>query len=116
METQIYEDVKNALQALASQLGTGVETFWPEFVKVQIAQPIGGILLLIAGSVSSYFIFRFYKIAYEKDLEAPLTIFGGAIAAVFFLLGLVLLVEGFPCLFSPEYCALKEVLQMVNPL
>jgi len=110
---QIYTDVKVVLETLASQLGTGIETFWPEFVKVQSFAPIVSLAIMVASAA----MFILTLIASKKyiigDGLADILLF---VSFIGILVGVVGFLASGSCLLSPEYCALKEVLRMVNPL
>ena len=106
----VYVDVKNVLSELSAQLGTGIETFWPAFVKAQLWSPIFAIVMNI---ILSILLYKAYKAT--DDWSYPT--FASVLAIIipgFLLFSWVTIAQDGVCLLSPEYCALKEVLRLLN--
>ena len=111
------QKAENALDAIADKLGTGIDHFWPLFIKQQWADGIISIiifvLIMMFFILLSYISYKNYKNGPNPDTGLILTLALLATA----LVGLLVVYElrtGILQILNPEYYALKEIMELMK--
>ena len=94
MNTEVINQIKEALTPVAEKIGQGAEYVWGVVVRQQIAEGIGDLLIALFGIVIGIISFRIVKFALKKREEAGIYSDWGVLAG---LVGFFGGVEGAEC-------------------
>lgn len=115
------EETKQLIDYLCAKLGTTAEYLIPEFARYRIGYLASEVGIAILAIIIGILLFRHGGIEYHKnedvdatDAAIPYWVFGGIIAAVGFIMSLILVPElvGYIC--SPTAGALQDIMKMIQ--
>ena len=102
------------VDTLATKLGVAVPHIWEVLIKQQY---VAGVELLLTGlfcGIGAWYCKKFAQWGHETDDDPALTagiIMGGLLA----IISVLCLVSSLGNFINPEYYALKDILDMINP-
>ncbi len=122
METQqiqqLIDMAQGGITKMAETMGVAVPQLWEILMKQQYVHAVGDAIWVFVGAVSAYAIYKLVKWAKkQEDLEEGIVfVFGGILILTIFVgLGLADLYCGLAHLINPEYYAIKDIAEFINP-
>lgn len=114
---ELIDMAQTSITKMAEGMGVAVPELWRILIKQQYVEAMGSFIWFVVGMICFYAIYKLIKWAFKADLEELVVIVGFIVLGLFLMgvLGLSELYAGIAHIINPEYYAIKDIANFINP-